>query len=198
MSIRQPVSTTPQTAAWRQQANALGQQARSWWRVRSAQEQRLLQVGCAVVVAALIWALGLQPALRSIEQSRDRLPQLHADAAQVQAYILEAQALQRRHAGTIDTTQLTQALQTSLLRAGLDEAATLEETTGANAAIRQWEVTLFNAGAAQTMEWLAEMPYLLRLQTPIINLDRANVEGRDRPGHVSGRILVRQPQEDQP
>ncbi|NYT57767.1 type II secretion system protein M [Alcaligenaceae bacterium] len=198
MSARHPVSDTPQTAPWRLQARAIEQQMRSWWSVRSAQEQRLLQVCCAVIAVALIWAVGMQPALTSIQKSRSQLPQLHTDAAQVQAYILEAQALQRRHAGSIDATQLTQALQNSLLRTGLNDATTLQEVDNAGATTRQWEVTLFNASAALVMEWLSEMPYQLRLHTPAIMLERASVDGRDRPGYVSGRVLVSQPEKDQP
>src|SRR5690606_7434036 len=147
MSARHPVPETPQTAPWRQQTHAIGQQMRSWWNIRSAQDQRLLKVCFVVVVAALVWALGLHPARKSIQQSRSQLPHLHADAAQGQAYILEAQAVQRRHAGSIEPAQLTQALQTSLARAGLHDRATLEEVANVGSTERQWEVTLFNASA---------------------------------------------------
>ncbi len=183
-------------AVWRRQLATLEQQARAWWKARSAQERRLLRLCAIVVAAALAWVLGLQPALKTIAESRDQLPRLHADAAQVHAYILEAQALQRSPTGKIDGTDLTQALRASLRRAGLDDAFSLSETGGA--AARQWEVSLFNANAARVMEWLAGLPYLLQLQTATVELARANVEGRDRPGHVSGRIIVRQPAKDQP
>src|SRR3546814_12014539 len=62
-----------------------------------------------LVVAALVWLLGLKPALNTIEQSREQLPRLHADAAQVDALILEAQALQRGQTGKIDATDILQA-----------------------------------------------------------------------------------------
>ncbi|MCC2595589.1 type II secretion system protein M [Pusillimonas sp. MFBS29] len=197
MSARYPVpGNLPGT--WRRQIDTVGQQLNSWWRLRNQREQRLLQVGGIFLVAFLIWTIGLQPAVKSIRESSAQLPQRHADAAQVHAYILEARALQRRHAGTIDPAQLTEALQSSLLRAGLDDVATLTTVDEDGETTRQWELSLFNASAVSVMEWLSEVPYLLRLQTPAITLERASVDGRDRPGHVSGRVLVSLPEKDQP
>lgn len=199
MSSHPPPSNSSPALIWRQQVNTLSQQIRSWWNARSRQERKLLRLCAVVIVLALLWVLGLQPALRSIERSRVQLPLLHADAAQVQAYILEAQALQRRHTGKIDAAALTQALYTSLQRAGLQEATTLSEVhTPDSISMQQWEVAVFNASAARVMAWLAELPYLLRLQISMVELERASVEGRDRPGHVSGHILVRKAVKDQP
>ncbi|NYT86007.1 type II secretion system protein GspM [Pollutimonas harenae] len=192
-------SNTSQASAWRQQIDTLSQQIRSWWNTRSRQERKLLRLCSIVIVVALVWVLGLQPALKSIEQSRAQLPVLHADAAQVQAYILEAQALQRRHTGKINAADLTPALHTSLQRAGLQEALTINEIhDSGDISMQQWEITVFNASAARTMAWLAELPYLLRLHISTVELERANIQGRDRPGHVSGHILVQRAVKGQP
>lgn len=186
-------------AVWRQQLDALRQQAVAWWGERTSQERILLRVATGVVVAALVWTQALQPALNTITQARELLPRLHADAAQVDALILDAQAWQRKQSGKIDAAGLSQALGNSLQRAGLEESATLSESrnsTGGSS--RHWEIVLFNANAARVMEWLAGLPYLLQLQTLTVELARANVDGRDRPGHVSGRIVVRQPAQRTP
>lgn len=188
-----------EAAVWRQQIDALRQQAVAWWGERTPQERMLLRVGAVVVVVVLVWAQGLQPALNTIAQSRELLPRLHADAAQVDALILEAQTLRRSQSGKIDAAGLSQALRDSLQRSGLKESATLSETrnsTGGSS--RQWEIVLFNASAARVMEWLAGLPNLLQLQTLTVELARANVDGRDRPGHVSGRIVVHQPAQRAP
>jgi general secretion pathway protein M len=166
---------------------------------RTARERALLRIGAVVAIAALVWMHGLRPALNTIAQSRELLPRLHADAAQVDALILEAQSLQRRQSGTIDGNELSQALHASLRRAGLEEAVTLSETgPSSGSAPRQWEITLSNASAAPVLEWLASLPYLLQLRIQTVELARATVDGRDTPGHVSGRIAVHQPAKSNP
>lgn len=196
---RRHPSPPSSSSVWRQQIETARQQALAWWNERTLQERKLLQVGFAVVAAALIWTLGVQPALGTIARSREQLPRLHADAAQVDALILEAQALQRGQAGKIDAADLAGALRATLQRAGLEDAATLSEVRGgADSAPRQWEIVLSNASAAHVMQWLASLPYLLQLQTRTVELARANVNGRDRPGQVTGRIVVQQPVERAP
>ncbi len=184
------------TAVWRQQLDTLKQQADAWWKERTAQERRLLKLGAAVIAAALVWTLGLQPALTTIAQSREQIPRLHADAARVDALILEAQGLQRSQTGAINAAELSGALSASLSRAGLDDGVRVNETVDvAGTALRQWEIDLFNANAERVMEWLADLPYLLQLRIYSVELARANVDGRDRPGHVTGRVVVQLPSE---
>ena len=184
------------TAVWRQQLDTLRQQADAWWKERTAQERRLLKLGAAVIAAALVWTLGLQPALTTIAQSREQIPRLHADAARVDALILEAQGLQRSQTGAINAAELSGALSASLSRAGLDDGVRVNETVDvAGTALRQWEIDLFNANAERVMEWLADLPYLLQLRIYSVELVRANVDGRDRPGHVTGRVVVQLPSE---
>lgn len=194
MNTRHQPSESPQTAVWRQQLDTLQQQARVWWKERTQQERILLRAGAIVVAIALVWTLGLRPALNSIAQSHELLPRLHTNAAQVDALILEAQALQGRQSGKIDAAGLSQALRASLQRSGLEDSTTLNETRGSTGdSSQQWEITLLNANAERVMQWLAELPYLLQLQTQTVELARATIDGRDRPGHVSGRIVVHQP-----
>ncbi len=188
-----------QTDIWHQQFDRLRGQASAWWKERTAQERMLLRTCAIVIIVALVWTQALRPALNTIEQSRELLPRLHTEAAQVDALILEAQTLQRSQAGKIDPATLPQSLRASLRRAGLEESATLSETSQpSNRSSRQWEITFANANAARVMEWLAGLPYLLRLQTQAVELARANIDGRDRPGHVSGRIVVQQPEQHKP
>lgn len=196
MNLRHSSSVARQTAFWRQHLAGPRDQAMQWWAVRTPRERMLLRVGMALAVAALIWTQALQPSLTTIEQSRELLPRLHANAAQVDALILESQALQRQQSGKIAPAAMSDALNDSLRRAGLEAAAALTEIRPpSDGPSRHWELVLNNASAARVMEWLSSLPYLLRLQTLSVELMRANVDGRDRPGHVSGRIVVRQPPE---
>lgn len=190
MSTRRPSLDFPQAAAWHQQLEGLKQQALDWWNLRTPQERKLLRLGSIVIAIAMLWTLGLRPALNSIAQSREQLPRLYANAAQVDALILEARSLQGRQAGSVDATTLPEALRASLQRAGLEDSATLSEAMVKGSSTPQWEIALTNANAERVMQWLAGLPYLLQLQIQDVQLDRTNIDGRDRPGHVSGQILV--------
>src|SRR5690606_37157629 len=120
----------------------------------------------------------------------------HADAARVDALIAEARALQRADSGHMDAASLSDALRASLRRAGLEASATVSEDIAAgDNSPRQWNIALLNADVAHVMQWLAELPYLLRVQTQVVDLARANIDGRDRPGSVTGSIRVTLPTE---
>lgn len=74
----------------------LWSQFQAWWRAVSPREQRLLLAALALVSAALVWWVGLAPALatlRSVEQQRPALDaQLqHMQRLQAQAKTLQAQ-----------------------------------------------------------------------------------------------------------
>jgi len=182
-----------------QQVLAVRQQAGAWWKERSQREQRLLQISAVLLGLALLWLIGLKPPLESIERAREQLPRLRAEAAEIDALILEAGALQRRQSGRSDAADLPQALQMSLRRAGLEDSVSFAgDATPLNPAAPVWEVSVHDASAARLMEWLADLPHLLHLQVTAVELSRSRIEGRDRPGQVSGRITLQQPQKVQP
>jgi len=174
-------------------------QAAAWWAARSPRERTLLQVGALVVCSALIWLAGMKPALDSIAHARENLPRLRAEAVQVDALIREAQALERRQTGRIAPADLVQALHDDLRRAGLAahaaSGATPADTPETHAG---WHVELADAPAAAVMNWLAGLPYRLQLRVDTIDLTRSRINGRDRPGHVSGRIMLQPPQKATP
>lgn len=182
-----------------QQVQAARQQAGAWWKARTQREQRLLQIGAALLGLTLLWLVGLKPPLESIERSREQLPRLRAEAAEIDALILEANALQRQQTGRTGAADLPQALQMSLRRAGLEDAARFAgDTSTPNPAASVWEVSVHDANAARLMEWLAGLPHLLHLQVTTVELSRSRIDGRDRPGQVSGRITLQQPHKVQP
>ena len=191
MITRRPLLKSPPGALWRRLTQTLALPVLTWWKRRTSREQGLLRVAALVIFAALLWTQGLRPALHTIDQSRELLPVLRAQAAQVNALILEAQALRQRRSGSIDLPGVAAALQASLRRAGLDESATLKEVPPSDGdGFPQWEIALFDAHATRVMEWIASLPGLVHLHTRSVELLRSNIDGRDRPGQVSGRILL--------
>ena len=183
---------------WHQHTSTMHHQVQAWWRDLSNQERKLLRLCLVVIVAAAVWWVALQPALNSIAQSRQRIPMLREDVAQVQAYILEAQALQQQRSGRVDSASILQFLHSSLKRAGLQDAVDISQSSVSDTPLAQWEIHAHNASAALFMAWLAELPYLLHLQIVQVELARGNDQGRDRPGQVSGRVLLRQHGKEQP
>jgi general secretion pathway protein M len=67
--------------------------ASSYWLARSAQEQRFLGVGGAVVLLALFYSVLVEPALDGRDALQKSLPLLRQDAADMQALAREAGAL---------------------------------------------------------------------------------------------------------
>ncbi len=71
----------------------LGNAALAWYHQRPVREQRLL-VGLALLVcAALLWAIGIAPALQTYRASGGAHAKLDAELAQMQAMALESQRL---------------------------------------------------------------------------------------------------------
>lgn len=197
MTSQQPeTAAISTTSAWRIQLATIRQQAHAWWLVRTARERRLLRTAGIAVGAGLVWSLGMQPALNTIAQSREQLPHLRAQAAQVEALIAESQALAGTQAGKIDAADLPEALRASLQRAGLGASSVVDDAiTGKDTAPPGWKINFTNADAAHVMQWLAALPYSLRVQTKAVTLTRSTIAGRDRPGRVTGRIRIGLPAE---
>jgi len=186
--------TAPANATWRRQFDASRRQAAAWWAERTQRERRLLRIGALVLSLALVWMLGLKPAIDSISQSQQQLPRLRAETAQIDTLILEAQTLQRRQSGRMNASTLPEALQATLRRTGLETSATLNAGS-ADAGTLEWEVSITDASAARVMDWLASLPQLLHAKIQSVELSRSRIDGRDRPGQVSGRIVLQWPGE---
>ncbi|MFA9219327.1 MAG: type II secretion system protein GspM [Sphingomonadaceae bacterium] len=73
--------------------NRYREAAASFWLARTGQERQFLSVGAVVLGLALFYALLVAPALDGRVKLRKELPQLHQQAAELQALALEAAAL---------------------------------------------------------------------------------------------------------
>lgn len=192
-------SGTPSSPPWRSQLDSSRRHAAAWWAERPPRERRLLRVGALFLTLVLVWTLGLKPAIDSIARSQQQLPRLRAEAAQIDALVLEAQALQRHQPGRMDATAMPHALQTTLRRAGLEASARLALADASSApSLPEWEIHLTDANAVHVMEWLNGLPHLLHVGAKTVELSRSRVDGRDRPGQVTGRIVLMGSQEARP
>ncbi|WZB61168.1 type II secretion system protein GspM [Achromobacter xylosoxidans] len=70
--------------------------ARQGWQALAPRERRLVQCAGAVLGAALVWTLLIEPPLKTLNQYRDELPKLRAQAAQVADLTAQADLLRRR------------------------------------------------------------------------------------------------------
>jgi general secretion pathway protein M len=109
-------------AQYRERATAL-------WLARTEQERRFLAIGGAVVLAALLYLLLVDPAIEGRAQLRRQLPQLRQQAAELQAMAQEAATLdEQRRANRL---LVQDAVVTSLPAAGqVDASLTLRQNTG--------------------------------------------------------------------
>ena len=69
-----------------------------YWLARTEQERKYLTVGGAIVLAALVYMIFIDPALAGRTELRQKLPELRQEAAELQALALEASQLAGRPA----------------------------------------------------------------------------------------------------
>lgn len=64
------------------------------WNARAPRERRLLGLAATVVLLALVWAVAIQPALRTLRTAPTQLQALEGDLGRMQALHMRAQTLQ--------------------------------------------------------------------------------------------------------
>lgn len=165
-------------------------QARAAWQQRTRRERILLRAAALLLAAVLLWTLALRPALHAVQAARQQLPVLQAQTARLGAVILEAEALARGRSGNIPAGDTEQALRTSLRAAGLETVSELSRLDGAAAGETQWQLSFVNAPAGRIMEWMANLPFMVQMRTRRVDLARGIVDGRDRPGQLSGTVVL--------
>ncbi len=171
-----------------QAAHEWAASARGWWAQRDRREQRML-AACALCLAlAALWMLGLRPALHTIDAQRQALPSLRAEVAYVQSVVQQAQALATHRVGMVPENELDEAIQSSLRQAGL--ATVLQVSSTDNDQTHLWTLSVTGVPAARVIAWLSSMPDLLQLNTRSVTLQRAMVQGRERPGLLDGQIVL--------
>lgn len=176
--------------AWRTRAGPALERANAVWKQRTRREQALLRGVALVLSVALLWLIGLRPALNTVRQAHRQLPELQASSAQLEGILLEARALSRSRLGVLSVSETEEALQAALRDGGLEGVSALNRLAGSDPKGTHWQIMLTNAPSAQVMAWLASLTFTAQVRTRQLDLMRSNVDGRDRPGMLSGVIVL--------
>ncbi len=95
---------------------ALRTQALNRWRSLDGRERRLVLAAGVLIVLALVWWVGMAPALRTLRDTPPRLAEIEAQLQQMQRWAAESQALQA--APGVTPAQAGRALQAGVERLG--------------------------------------------------------------------------------
>ncbi|MGF6526509.1 type II secretion system protein GspM [Variovorax sp. PvP013] len=128
-----------------------GTRARTWWRGLPAREQRLVGIAGVVIALALVWWVGLAPALRTLSTARLAHAQLDVQLQQMLALQAQARALQALPRANRDDA--LRALETSV-NEGLGGSVRMQ-TAGASAT-EGVLVTLRATPASNFAQWLTQ------------------------------------------
>ncbi len=122
--------------------------ARGHWQTLNAREQTLVFAASGLVALALLWWVGIAPALNVLRQADARQRSLDDQLQQIQGLAAEARALQSRPA--INHDEALRALESSV-KQGLGPGAQL------SVAGERATVTLRNVPAAALAQWLTQV-----------------------------------------
>ena len=147
-----------------------------WWTTLSARERAAVAAGAALVIAAVLYLLAIEPAWRTRARLALELPRLQAEAAEVRALALEAKRLRSR-ALAIESPEQTRAAVTRLLaEKKLD--LTVREAEG------RLVFSAKRADAAAWIGWLNEVSSALPLRVTSAQVSRAG------PGVVDAEVTL--------
>lgn len=103
------------------------------WQALSARERLISRIALALVLAALVWGVGIAPALKTLQQAQQQLPVLRAQVQAMQTQAQQAAAL--RMQPTLSAEQRQAALAAAQRRvmpsANKETSATKETPTTA-------------------------------------------------------------------
>ncbi|MER1967084.1 type II secretion system protein GspM [Castellaniella sp. GW247-6E4] len=183
---------------WRGRLEPLRLRLAVSWAQRTPRERILLCIAAALVLCAGCWFIGVRPALDTIARVQTQLPGLQARAAQLDAIILEAEALGRERQGVLSATETGRALETSLESAGLGTSGGLTSIAETGGDLGRWRLALEDAPAARVLSWMASLPAIAQLRVLRVDIARSVVDGRDRPGRLTGEVLLALPARENP
>ena len=164
---------------------------RSFWQQRNARERRVLAVGGMVLALALLWLVGVEPALDARERWRKDLPQLRADAAQVQSLSQQlatappsaANAANAANPANPATAVDKASLDASLTAQGLKAQSLDLQNAGGVLLVR---ISLADVSFAALTEWLQQQQRASQL-----SVSEASVTARERLDRVDARLTLR-------
>jgi general secretion pathway protein M len=159
-----------------------------WWKARTLRERLLMSLALTIAAFSLIWLLMVKPSLAVIRQADAALPALRTQVAELEAIAQEITVLKQQGSGSMDPALFDQALNASVMRAGLTSSLQLETSGSGSDGPR--EVIVQRASSRALMRWLASASGQVQFKIVHLALVRASKGGRDLPGYVSGRLIL--------
>jgi general secretion pathway protein M len=152
-----------------------------FWAERSPREKSILLMGCAIVLAALVYLLTIEPAMSGIKRLERGLPQTRAQAAKLDALLAEVKNLRTRaQVATLSPQETRAAVEKSLASAGLKAARVVPLSDG------DLQLTFANVPYASWAIWLASVERELGGRAMSVT---ANATGT--PGNVDVELALR-------
>ncbi len=149
--------------------------AKQFWGMRSGKERMLLYAAGAVVFAALLYLLLLEPVLAARKQLSAALPGLRAQVEDMRLQQKEIAALRKKVAATSQHRDLKVLLQASIARSSFVNAVDPIESISSDAA-------LLRAGPLIFDDWIV---WIQSLQREFgVRLDACRIAATDQPGMV--------------
>ncbi|MCW5634540.1 MAG: type II secretion system protein M [Rubrivivax sp.] len=135
---------------------------RQWWRGLAARERRLIGTAVAVVAVALLWWVGLAPALRTLQRAPAQIDAAEAQLQTMQRLAAEAREL--RGVTPVSNEQAANVLKAATARLGDKGRLAVQ---GDRAVL-----TVANVPSVALRDWLAEARSGARARTIEANLSR--------------------------
>jgi len=152
-----------------------------FWAERSPREKSILSSGFAIVIAALIYLITIEPAMTGIARLERGLPQTRNQAAKLDALLAEVKGLRARAQVAVMSPQETRtAVEKSLTSVGLKAARVVPLSDG------DLQLTFANVPFAAWAVWLASVERELGGRATSVT---ANATGT--PGNVDVEMALR-------
>jgi len=152
-----------------------------FWSERSPREKSVLLAGVAIIMAAVVYLLLIEPAASGIARLERGLPQARAQAAKLESLLAEVRSLRGRpQVATLSAQESRGAVEKSLAAAGLKAARIVPLSDG------DLQLTFGNVSYAAWATWLAGAERELGAKASSVT---ANATGT--PGNVDVELALR-------
>ena len=153
----------------------------AFWNERAPREKAVLVALGAIVVAAVLFLVLIEPAVTGIARLERGLPQTRSQAAQLDALLGEVKTLKSRpQVATVSPTEARGAIDKSIVAAGMKAARIVPLSDG------DLQITMANVPFAAWSVWLAGLERELGARAISVN---ANSNGT--PGNVDVELALR-------
>ena len=123
-----------------------------FWNERAPREKSILIAGAAIIIAALVYLLTIEPAASGITRLERNLPQARQQAAKLDALLAEVKSLRARpQVATLSAQETRAAVEKSLTAAGLKAARLVPLSDG------DLQLTFANVPFSGWAIWLASV-----------------------------------------